>query len=42
MSRFISNGLIFSSDIPFDIQLVSFILLSNIRKLSIRGKTRKY
>ena len=40
-SRLISNGLMFSDDIPVNIQLVTFLLLSNIRKLSIGAKTRK-
>ena len=41
-SRLVSNGLIFSDDIPVDIQLVTFLLLSNIRELSIGAKTRKF
>ena len=41
-SRPVSNGLIFSDDIPVDIQLVTFLLLSNIRELSIGTKTRKF
>ena len=43
-SRLVSNGLIFSDDIPVDIQLIMFLLLSNIGKLSIRvgAKTRKF
>ena len=40
-SRAVSNGSIFSDDIPVDIQLVTFLLLSNIRKLRIGAKTRK-
>ena len=40
-SRLVSNGLIFSVNIPVDIQLVTFLLLSNIRELSIGGKTTK-
>ena len=41
-SRLISNGLIISDDIPVDIQSVTFLLLSNIRELSIGPKTRKF
>ena len=40
-SRLVSNGLIFSDDIPVNIQLVTFLLLSNFSKLSIGAKTRK-
>ena len=40
-SKLVSNGLIFSDDIPVDIQLVTFLLLSNITELSIGRKTRK-
>ena len=36
-SRLVSNGLIFSDDI----QLVTFLLLSEISELSIRAKTKK-
>ena len=35
-----SNALIFSYDIPVNIQLVTFLLLCNIRELSIEAKTR--
>ena len=35
-SRLVSNGLIFPSEIPVDIQLVTFLMLSNIIELSIR------
>ena len=35
--RLVSNGLIFSGNKPFDIQLVTFLLLSNIVELSIGG-----
>ena len=38
-SRLVSNGLIFPSEIPVDIQLVTFLMLSNIIELSIREKT---
>ena len=41
-SRLVSNGLIFSDDIPVDIQLVTFLLLSNIRELSIGAKTKNF
>ena len=41
-SRFLSNALIFSDDIPVDIQLVVFLLRCNIRELSIGAKTRKF
>ena len=41
-SRLVLNGLIFSNDIPVDIQLVTYSLLSNIRKLRIGEKTRKF
>ena len=37
-----SHGLIFSDDIPVDIQSVTFLLLSNIRELSSGAKTRKF
>ena len=36
--RFVSIFFIISDDIPNDIPLVTFLLLSNIRKLSIRAK----
>ena len=41
-SRLVSNGLVFSDDIPVIIQLVTFLLLCNIRKLRIETKTRKF
>ena len=41
-SRPVSNGLIFSDNIQVDIQSVNFLLLSNIRELSIGAKTRKF
>ena len=41
-SRPLLNGLIFSDDIMVDIQLVTFLLLPNIRELSIGAKTRKF
>ena len=40
-SRLVSNGLIFSDDIPVDIQLVTFLLLSYIKELSIGEKNEK-
>ena len=40
-SRLVSNGLIFSDDIPIDIQVVTFLLLSNISDLSVGEKTKK-
>ena len=39
-SRPVLNGLIFLDDISVDIQLVTFLLLSNIRELCIGPKTR--
>ena len=41
-SRLVSNGLVFSDDIPVIIQLVTFLLLCNIRELKIETKTRKF
>ena len=41
-SRLVSNGLVFSDDIPVIIQLVTFLLLCNIRELRIETKTRKF
>ena len=41
-SRLVSNGLIFSDDILVKIQLVTFLLLSNIRELSIGSKRKKF
>ena len=41
-SRLVSNGLIFLDDILVKIQLVTFLLLSNIRELSIGSKTKKF
>ena len=40
--RLVSNGFIFSDDIPVDIQIVTVLLLSNISELSIETKTRKF
>ena len=39
-SRLVSNGLILSDDILAYIQLVTFLLLPNIKELSIWVKTR--
>ena len=41
-SRLVSNGLIFSDDILVDIQLLTLLLLSNIRELSIGAETIKF
>ena len=41
-SRLVENVLIFPDHIPVDIQLVTFLLLSNISKLSIGAKTKKF
>ena len=41
-SRLASNGLIFSDDIPVDIQLVTFLLLSYIMELNIGEKKEKF
>ena len=41
-SRLVSNGLIFSDDIPVDIQLVTLSLLSIINELRIGAKTKKF
>ena len=41
ISRLVSNGLIFSGDIPVDVQLVTFLFLSNIMELNIGRKARK-
>ena len=41
-SRLVSNGLVFSDDTPVNIQLVTFLLLCNIRELRIETKTRKF
>ena len=40
-SKLVSNGLMFSDDIRVDTQLLPFLLLSNISKLSIGGNTKK-
>ena len=40
-SRSVSNGLNFSDNILVHIQFVTFLLLSNIRELSIGAKPRK-
>ena len=41
-STLVSNNLIFSENIPVDIQLVTSLLLSNIEEISIGAKTRKF
>ena len=41
-SRLVLNSLIFSDDILVDIELVTFLLLSNISKLSIAAKLKKF
>ena len=41
-SRLLLNGFIFSGDIPVSMQLVTFLLLSNVSKLSIGVKTKKF
>ena len=40
--RLASNGLIFSCDTPFDIQLVTLLLLSNVNELNIGAKTKNF
>ena len=40
-SRLVSKSAIFSGDTPVDIQLVIFLLLSNVSELSIGAKTKK-
>ena len=37
-SGLVSNGLIFSDDIPVNVQLVTFLSLSNVSELSIGTK----
>ena len=39
-SRLVSNGLIFSGDIPIHTKLVNFLLLSNVSELSLGTKTK--
>ena len=41
-SRLVPNGIIFPDDIPAGIQLVTFLLLSNVCELSIGAKTKKF
>ena len=41
-SRSVLHGIIFSEDIPVDIQLETFLLLSNISKVSIVAKAKKF
>ena len=40
--RLVSNGLTFSGGIPVDVQLITFLLLSNVSELSIGAKTKKF
>ena len=40
-ARLTSNGLIYLGNILSDVQLMTFLLLSNISELSIRVKTKK-
>ena len=41
-ARLESNALIFSGDLPVDIQLVSFLLLSSVNELSIGETTETF
>ena len=41
-SKLVSNGFIFSGDIPINIQLVPFLLLSNVSGLSIGVKIKMF
>ena len=41
-STLVSNGWFFSNDVPVDIKLVAFLLLSNISELSIGAKTKRF
>ena len=41
-SRLVSNGLIFSDNVPVDIYLVTFFSLLNIRELRIGTETRNF
>ena len=41
-SRLVSNNLTFSGGIPVDVQLITFLLLSTVRELSIGAKTKKF
>ena len=41
-SKLASNDLIFSGDIPVDIQFGTFSLLSSVSELSIGAKTKKF
>ena len=40
--RLVSDGSIFSGDIPVNTQLVTFLLPSNISELSVGTKTKKF
>ena len=41
-ARLGSNGLIFSRNIPVNIQLVTFLLLLNVSELSIGEEAKKF
>ena len=41
-ARLVSNSLIFLDDTPGDIQLATYLLLSNVSELSIGAKTKKF
>ena len=41
-SKLVSNGLVYSGDIPVDVELVTSLLLFNISELSIGVKTKKF
>ena len=41
-SKLVSNYILFSDDIPVDIQPVTFLFLSNIKELSIGAKIKKF
>ena len=42
ISRLVSNSLVFSVDIPVDIELVTFLLLSNTSELTNGTKKWKF
>ena len=41
-TRLVSNCLIFANDIPVNTQLLTILLLSNTRELTIEAKTQKF
>ena len=41
-SKLVSNALVLSDDIAFDIHVATFLLLSNISELSIGKKIKKF